>query len=145
MEWVDCSGDVEAYFRALCALWAAAEDFLIVEHDMVPTLEAVQAMDGCPKWWCVNPYGCNEWGTLVEVAFGFTRFRRQLMEAEPDAMEATVEISDVGAGLIVSGGQRWPARHFQGLDCRFDRVLGGRGYRQHAHDPPIEHLHDYRR
>jgi len=137
VEYADVSEDCQAYFRLLCALWAEARDFLIVEHDMVATAEAIEEMDRCPKTWCTNPYPCNEWGTLIEVAFGFSRFRRPLMEKEPDAMEATVDVP------VMVNGHLWPPRHFQGLDCRFDCVMGARSYRQHAHQAVIEHLHVY--
>jgi hypothetical protein len=131
------SADCQAYFRLLGGLWAAADDFLVVEHDMVPTVAMVEEMEACPQAWCTNPYVVNEWGTLIEAAFGFTRFRRRLMTAEPDAMEATVAIP------VMVNGHMWPARHWQGLDCRFDCVLGGRSYRQHAHAEIVDHLHRY--
>ena len=134
---VDVSSDVQAYFRLLCDLWAEGQDFLLIEHDMVPTAGAVAEMEACGKWWCTNPYVCNEWGTLIEVAFGFSRFRAGLMAAEPDAMEATVDVP------VMVNGHLWPPRHFQGLDCRFDCVMGARRYRQHAHEAVIEHLHVY--
>jgi hypothetical protein len=137
VEWVDVSGDDHAYFRALSGLWADQTDFLLVEHDMVPTVDAVTEMETCRRWWCTNPYPCNQWGTLIEVAFGFTRFRAELMAAEPDAFAATVAVP------VMVNGHQWPARHFQGLDCRFDCVMGARRYRQHAHPAVIEHLHVY--
>jgi len=138
VDYWDVSVDVEAYWRLLCGLWAAAEDFLIVEHDMVPTPAAVDEMDACPQPWCTNPYAANEYGTLIEVAFGFTRFRRRIMLAEPDAMEATVDVP------VMVNGHMWPARHWNGLDCRFDNVLGGRRiWRQHAHLEVVDHLHVY--
>jgi hypothetical protein len=129
---VDVSGHHTAYAALLEGLWAAGEDFLIVEHDMVPTPAMVDQMESCQRWWCVNPYAANEWGTLVVCGFGFTRFRAGLMAAEPDAFAAAAAVGD-----------RWSRRHWMGMDGRLVSVIADRGYRPHAHEPVIEHLHVY--
>jgi hypothetical protein len=137
---VDVSGADDAYFLLLAGLWNARADFLLVEHDMVPTAEMFTAMEECPRWWCVNPYGANEWGTNVETGFGFTRFRRELMDHWPD---------------IWDGVGRWytddtPPRHFGRLDTRFFLTINRRkdpytdmAWFSHSHALEVAHLHDY--
>jgi hypothetical protein len=134
---VDVSSSDHAYFDLLSALWAAGADFLIIEHDMVPTQGLVDEMMTCPQPWCVNGYVSNEYGTLSRAAFGFTRFRAPIMAGEPDAFEvAAVKYR----GLIVRG-RSWPGTHWQGLDGRFDCVMGDRGrWRPHMHEAAITHL-----
>jgi hypothetical protein len=133
------SADDGAYFDLLSHLWVRAADFLLIEHDMVPTPAMVDEMEACPRPWCVNPYESNAWGQTAVRAFGFTRFRAALMEAHPDAFSATVKY----AHLRVLG-QRWPATHWRGLDCRFDCVMGDRRVRgAHVHAAEITHLHHW--
>ena len=100
VEMVDVSATDHAYAALVAGLWAAGDTFLLVEHDMIPTLEAVTAMQECRRWWCANPYPVNhQQGETIE-GLGFTRFRAQLLAAEPD----------VPAGADRWAGA-WPARH----------------------------------
>jgi hypothetical protein len=136
---IDVSNTDHDYFDLLSGLWAERRDFLIVEHDMVPEPDMVEMMAFCSGWWCVNPYESNAWGQRAERAFGFTRFRAELMAAEPDAFSATVKYRHLQVL-----GRRWPEHHWRGLDCRFDCVMGDRRlYRAHVHEPSIQHLHHW--
>lgn len=135
---VDVSGSDTAYADLVERLWAEGRDFLLVEHDMLPTSEAVAAMAGCPRLWCANPYPVNHQVGEWIIGHGFARYRAELMAAEPDAAEAA------GAAMF---GQRWPLRHWACIDSRLARVLtsrpgpGGRPYEPHRHQPPVGHLH----
>jgi hypothetical protein len=130
VEMVDVSASDDAYAALVARLWAAGADFLLVEHDMIPTAAAVAEMEGCRRWWCANPYPVNhQRGETIE-GLGFTRFRAQLLAAEPD----------VPAGADRWAGA-WPARHWAAYDARLARVLAGRGYDRHRHPHLVDHLH----
>lgn len=89
VEYVDLSGDDYAYARLLRRLWADAEDFLIVEHDVGVTHPALAQMLVCPDVYCCGVY---PWTTCVGPALGFTRFRSLLMRTHPDVMEIASRI-----------------------------------------------------
>jgi hypothetical protein len=119
-----------AYADLIDRLWADGEAFLLIEHDMLPTLEAVERMISCPRRWCACPYPVNHQPGESIVGFGFTRFAAELLTAEPDAAEAAGRWSRAGV----------PARHWSNHDSRLARVLTGRGYDIHRH-AWIGHLH----
>ena len=52
LELIDCSASPVAYFEAFRALWADAETFLLVEHDVVIAPGTVAAFEACPELWC---------------------------------------------------------------------------------------------
>lgn len=81
--------DDYAYGRLLRELWADGEDFLLVEHDVVPTPEHLARMAECPNPYCAAPYA---WQQAVGVTLGFTRFRSILLRTYPDAAEIACRI-----------------------------------------------------
>lgn len=81
--------DDYAYGRLLRELWAAGEDFLLIEHDVVPTVDHLLRMAICPSAYCAAPYA---WLQAVGVTLGFTRFRSVLLRAYPDAAEIACRI-----------------------------------------------------
>jgi hypothetical protein len=137
VDMVDVSGADTAYADLVEGLWAAGADFLLVEHDMIPTVEAVERMERCGQWWCACPYAVNHQAGEEIIGFGFTRFRAQLLTAEPDAALA--------AGRWQG---QWPPRHWACIDSRLARVLTarvdpstGHGWLPHRHRPGVGHLH----
>ncbi len=137
-ERIDVSARVDSYHELMERLWREGETFLVIEHDNEPTARAIRQARFCSCWWSVSPYrgpGVTfASATNLIVGLGFTRFRKQLMAAEPDLMSEVGEIND---GRSV-GRQDW-----RRLDARMYGALRRRGYRQHVHEPPVKHHHAY--
>jgi hypothetical protein len=130
VDMVDVSGSDEAYADLVEALWAAGQDFLLIEHDMLPDKAMVDKMDICGRWWCANPYPVNHQAEMI-VGHGFVRYRAELLAALPDAASRAGRYSG-----------RYPARHWATHDSRLARVLTGEGFAPvHRHQPAIGHLH----
>jgi hypothetical protein len=55
-ELCDVSGDVEAYWRLLCAVWAQGKDFAVVEHDVVVDRTTLADLERCARDWCAARY-----------------------------------------------------------------------------------------
>lgn len=117
------------YGRLLQAVWAEAETFAIVEHDIVVNPDTIPGFDSCPEPYCAAPYA---WTTQVGPALGCTRFRAELLERIPDAVDEAV-------ALPSAWGE---PGHFRQLDVYLmRRVLRDRhGLQPHVHLPPVEHL-----
>lgn len=108
----DVGDDPLAYWRFLAELWAAAEDFVLVEHDVRIAPGTVTSFWGCPEPWCacvgdgipaqrpsrqrrpheISPlHGydlCNGWD---QAYLRCNRFRRELMLAHPDLFRSIAE------------------------------------------------------
>lgn len=126
--------DPFSYGRLLSRLWADREDFLIVEHDIVPTAEALLEAEECDCLWGLSPYPAGNKG-LLKGALGFTRFAKELMEDAPDVM--------VEAITTYNGGAATPPGHWLMMDARLSRSLTCRGYRFHVHESVVGHEHCY--
>lgn len=131
IEYEDVSGHNEAYATLLENLWATGEDFAIVEHDIEVHEYALQDFMDCREPWCSNEYKVGE--ALIAYGLGCVRFRKELMEAEPDAIVAHTAL---GPGLT-------PARDWRRLDVRTVSTLRTRGYEPCVHEPPVNHHHSY--
>jgi hypothetical protein len=130
VEMVDVSERDESYAELLAELWTDGEDFCLIEHDIVPTIAAIDAMDVCPKSWCANAYAVNHQVGEVIVGLGFTRFRGELCRELPDAVFRT--------GRWQGG---YPRRHWARCDARLTRELNEAGHLVHRHHPDVGHLH----
>lgn len=126
--WVDVSSGPDAYFGALHGWWAAGETFAIIEHDIVCRPDVAEAFNACPEPWCAFGYddiccpGCMEaWANEL----GCTRFRREIIEAVPDAVSS-----------IPPDGWDW-----HNLCDGLGRNLRDLGYSHHWHAPAVEHFH----
>lgn len=130
--------DDEAYWRLLCELWADAEDFLIVEHDMELHAEVIPQLVACENDWCVFPYSGSQpiWTrkrtdnpprtpVVFRCALGCTRFRRQLMLDEPQAIT------------------HMRLHTWRRLDSQLASYLFQHGYKACEHEPHVIHHHDY--
>ena len=124
--------DHEAYWALLTDWWDRHEDFVIVEQDVEPVEGSFTKFDECPISWCSNPYDC---GTMTNVlALGCTRFRKEIMDAYPEAFRDAGEVND-----SPSLGKR----HWKRLDARLAGVLHQRRYSCHPHEPIAIHHHEY--
>ena len=122
--------DDAAYARLLCGLWAAREDFAIVEHDVVPPDGWLAEIEACAGLWCLRgPLGRPGLDWL-----GCVRFRAEVMEAHPDLMAEALSISD-------DGDVAWTWRKG---DVRLARVLRHARVVPCFHSPQCAHLHSPR-
>lgn len=117
----------------LCDLWKGGIPFLVIEHDIVPTKQALRQARYCPCIWGISPYNGPGLDPLY-TSLGFVRFRKKLMGLEPNAMAAAGSLDD---------SREVPVGHWRRLDARVTGVLRKRGYEPHVHSPVIQH-HVYR-
>lgn len=139
--WVDVSADDEAYWRAMCDIWAKGEDFAIVEHDVVVHASVAWQFDACPEAWCAFAYDnichphCQEaWANML----GCTRFRAEIMMICPDAVTA-----------VPPGRRNWhnlcdhiAGNKIHGVDQPIltPGSVRAAGYEHHWHPPPVHHI-----
>ena len=123
----DCRGRTDAYWEFLDELWQAGCDFTVIEHDIVIHSAVLDGFDRCPEPWCAHLY---ELAVGYRPALGCTRFRHQLLEAEPDALVEAAK----------GDNSQVPGRAWWRIDVRLDQVLRDRGYLPHIHQPNVGHL-----
>ena len=123
----DVSSSDEDYWNLLDGLWRDAQDFAIVEHDVVVNPGTLQSFEDCPNVWCSAPH--PYYGHSAYAGLGCTRFRASIMLAIPEAIEVI--------GEQISGSH--PRRHWCPLDSLLQRYLTGRGQSICLHDP-VAHL-----
>lgn len=116
-------GDLMGYGRILRDYWEAGDDFMVIEPDIVIRKDVADAFINCP---CV--YGCfpYNWLTDCGAALGCTWFRKEILQAVPDAM-ARVQAQNV----------TW-----RQVDVILMRHVLARehGHQPHIHLPPVKHL-----
>lgn len=127
--------DVTAYWQLVTQLWADQESFLLIEHDIEITAQAIRQARHCDCWWSVTPYtgpgiGPAEPRTLLG-ALGCTRFRAPLLKAFPTLMGVVGDVDDATGGII--------KRDYRRLDTRMLGALRDRGYEPHLHWPTVKH------
>lgn len=125
----DVSGSDTAYLEVLALHWAGGEDFVLVEHDVVPHLTALLELGLCSCAYCCFPYA---WTTCVGPALGCTRFRAELLESVPDAVEQVARIPTAYG----------PPGHWRQLDVHLMRnvLRDTHGLQPHVHTPAVTHL-----
>lgn len=127
-ERIDVGSSDIAYGQLMAELWQTGEDFLIIEHDIEATANAMNEVLNCRCPWGVSPYRHGNGGYLTR-SLGFARFRSQLLSAIPDAM-VRVNTIDTPA----------PAGHWTWIDGHLQTLLVAEGYDAHAHsDVPHHH------
>ena len=132
VESYDVSRRDRDYFDLISMLWADAEDFALVEHDVVVAPTTLDELSACPHDWCGFPhlYGIGA-GAVLTHSLGCVKFGADLIARNPDAMVRVGVMSDAQHGK----------RHW----CRIDSwlqgvVLPGEGEVKHEHLPPVQHL-----
>lgn len=70
----------EGYGRFMADRWLVGAPFIVVEHDVVPTLEAVEGLRNCTEPLCFCPYEGEERTSLM---FGCVRFSAGFIAAHP--------------------------------------------------------------
>ncbi len=107
----------DGYRELLRSLWQAGDAFTLVEHDVVPTTEQLDALDHCEKSWCYYTYFPGQWIPM----FGCVRFSADL-------------IADTQG---VWNDESWM---WNQLDMRFFAYARERGWRAHWHYPHVSHV-----
>jgi hypothetical protein len=124
----DVSESDDAYWTLLGALWANAEGFIVVEHDVVVLPETIPELEACERPWCCAPYPyMGGRGTIIGL--GCTKFSAEIIAAVPDAILRAGEMTD-----------SHPARHWCRLDSRIQRALVDSGYHAHFEHTAVDHL-----
>lgn len=129
----------EAYFDLLKELWRKRVDFAIVEHDIEVDAETLDAFAECPELWCAHSYEVYA-GDVAESyggawALGCVRFRSELLDRFPDAVERAGEMNIHPVH---------PPRTYQVMDSTLTHWLKGPyGVTVHQHSPNVKHHHHY--
>ena len=87
-EWINVAELPIAYWSALCDFWGPW-NLTVIEHDVQARPDIFTEFEECTEPWCYNRYDNHteanadawHWGIL-----GCTRFRKELIEAVPNAM-----------------------------------------------------------
>lgn len=128
-EYIDVSASPESYFYLLKKLWEDAQDFCIVEQDIVVGPNTIEDFERCPEPWCLSPYPYI--GQAEYQGLGCMRFRHAFMKVYPDLLEVvgTQEIAD------------HPQKHWCTLDAGVQRELWRRDAPGVCVHNPVYHLH----
>lgn len=129
-ERVDVSGSPTSYYELLSRLWAEGEGFVVLEHDIQLTPEALREAEECPCSWGVAPYVhpvaavvAGGGRTIANISLGCTRFSTELLRAHPDAWDDDVT------------PPQWRSHAWGKLDSRIAGVLMLAGVAPHEHSP----------
>lgn len=109
-----------AYWELLCRLWDGGngDDFIFVEHDIIPWAGAIQELWDCPEPWCSMPY--KIFGRYVHSGFGCTKFGKELIRFRPD------------------GPENFEDHTWRKLDMQM--IQSGLPWLPHPHSPPVLHM-----
>lgn len=88
-EFVDVSERPDSYYELFARLWADAQDFMLVEHDVVIRPGTVAALDACPEPWCSCAIAAEVERRRGEheAYFQCNRWRREVMLERPDVTD----------------------------------------------------------
>lgn len=108
VQYVDVSGDEGAFWCLFRDLWAAGEDVILIEHDIVVRPATIDHFDRCPQSWCSCSYTWRwkpayHWLTdrstkVLNASLGCVRFRAELLADCPELGSDDV-LEDVVEGL----------------------------------------------
>jgi hypothetical protein len=111
-------------------MWMTRQPFIVVEHDVVVTEEALVGFADCPHLWCTWAVERHDKvGAPLTASLGCVRFHRHLICAEPGLPKAADEYD---GGL--------PPRDWRNRDDAYRWALTARGYQPHVHHPALRHL-----
>jgi hypothetical protein len=121
---------VESYYELMLRLWRKAEDFCVIEHDVVVFPGALSEMESCTEGegWCTRPYYCSVgW---INDGLGCTKFSARFIEKYPDFLS-----------------EPFPdccqhTRHYCGLDRLMAHRAEQLGIKPHIHYPGVSNLND---
>ena len=109
-----CGYAINAYPLLLRSAWRRGDTFVVVEHDVVVSADAIGELLDCPEPWCAHGYYYPKRDTFI-YGLGCVKFDEVLLAQTHDLVD------DFGR------------LHWQQLDDAVQRILQARGYRQHRH------------
>ena len=141
-----CLRDTD-YAEALASVWDLGWDLLVVEHDLVPTLDCVRRLATCSGPVCAQAYPLHPQTTRLPRSVWSPKVwdgHRYLW------VEALAERADAfGLGCTVLRGQfqravpasLWRRQPWWQLDTVLSGLARERRLQAHVHWPSISHLH----
>ena len=135
------------YGDALAAVWGRGWDVLVVEHDVIPTLDAVHQLLTCTGPVCAAAYPLHPLTTRLDGSVwspkSWDGHHYQWVESGADHADT------FGLGCTLIRGrlqQLLPADQWRGqpwimLDTVLSELTRARGVPVHVHWPSVRHLH----
>jgi hypothetical protein len=121
----------EDYWSLLAGLWADAEDFLVIEQDIVVNEDTITDLYECDSEWCSVPY---DYIHGAYPGLGCAKFEGTLMKRSPKLM---VEIGEFSDGTHTR-------KHWCRLDGWMSNALLQRYNASPCHShPAVGHVRDY--
>ena len=117
----------DSYWQTLGDYWTGVEDIIVVEQDIVPTLDQLNSLLNCTEIWCAYAY---EYMDTTHAGLGLCKFSATLQRLYPDTIRETSKEST----------DAHPMNHWCNLDDRIRRVLTRYGVSQHIHEGLAVHL-----
>lgn len=111
--------------------WRGEDDLVIVEHDVVPPADAIQALLDCDQAWCSHEVWLGH--DFSAWTLGLVKFSRGLQRNWPELMESALPRAHSERKQV----------HWRSVDSAIMRALSFRGLPPHVHRPPARHLHKY--
>ena len=85
-----CEGEF-GYGQMMADYWRKGEGFVLIEHDVVPWVGAVEKLQKCPSDWCSLPYARS--GSTM-ISLGAVKFSTALVKSmPPETYEPWAEVS----------------------------------------------------
>jgi hypothetical protein len=122
-----CLVEEDDYWSLLTELWSMADEFTVVEHDVVIEPDTLDRFNACASGWCAQRYA---YFVGPYAGLGCMRFRSRLITRNPDALRRVGTMSD----------PTHPARHWCRLDAWLQQVLSASGETLCIHEGTLEHL-----
>jgi hypothetical protein len=130
-EFYDLTSDDQGYFHLFDRLWSEGRGFINVEQDVLPSIELVEALWGCPQELCSGYY--MQADDRVRYTLACVKFSTALIARLPNAMKDAIT--------------RCPTMRWTMLDLALVNptgVLAQGGAVTHIHEPAMLHLHGAR-
>jgi hypothetical protein len=134
------------YFDLLARLWAKADSFILIEHDIEIHSGVIASFMHCNRPWCQFPYLLPGG---YQPAFGCTRFSRRLIMATPTCLDEVYASENQQYQNFrrrpdpfdILGRQDDPdgRKYWTTLDTRVGNWLQRHGYYGHLHQPAVMH------
>jgi hypothetical protein len=127
-ERVDVSGSEFGYWELVRGLWAAGEDFVVIEHDVEITADVLGSFESCAEPMCASycPDTACTWTFLpgaLNALWGCVRFRGSLAVSVPYLFDGEpIHWRRVAADIGI-------------------RLHRDHGIAAHRHEPDLRHFH----
>src|SRR6266571_6808928 len=134
-EFIDVRGSDYAYGASFQKLWSEGRSWINVEHDVLPSVAAIDAMAQCPEPWCA----VYSWRYISPVMPGESRPQQPVREKE-----VALFCHKFAASLLARTKDAMISRcagaHWRQLDLSILPVLRGQHGGPHLHEPAVVHL-----